>query len=142
MNFPHMSWAQMNTASDVFTYGSHTDSLHYVKHGKSYLFYVDNNTLITDLIKSRKIMNSTPYFAYPYGGHDARITAAVKKAGYSMAWTTQERYVYVGDSMYAIPRFSIGANTTMAQFVQILEGSAWPRLRPAHMKEPKRTLIQ
>lgn len=142
VNFPHMSWAQMNTASDVFTYGSHTDSLHYVKHCKFYLFYVDNNTLITDLIKSRKIMNSTPYFAYPYGGHDARITAAVKKAGYSMAWTTQERYVYVGDSMYAIPRFSIGANTTMAQFVQILEGSAWPRLRPAHMKEPKRTLIQ
>ena len=60
VNFPHMSWAQMNTASDVFTYGSHTDSLHYVKHGKSYLFYVDNNTLITDLIKSRKIVNYPP----------------------------------------------------------------------------------
>jgi len=92
----------MNSATDVFTYGSHTDSLHYVKHGVSYLFYVDTASIITDLVKSRKILNNTPYFAYPYGGYDGRIINAVQKAGYNMAFTTHERYVYVGDSMYAI----------------------------------------
>lgn len=140
VNFPHMSWAQMNSATDVFTYGSHTDSLHYVKHGVSYLFYVDTASIITDLVKSRKILNNTPYFAYPYGGYDGRIINAVQKAGYNMAFTTHERYVYVGDSMYAIPRFTIDAD--MDRFIEVVTGKAWPILHPAFMPAPKRTVLQ
>lgn len=140
VNFPHMSWAQMNSATDVFIYGSHTDSLHYVKHGVSYLFYVDTASIITDLVKSRKILNNTPYFAYPYGGYDGRIINAVQKAGYNMAFTTHERYVYVGDSMYAIPRFTIDAD--MDRFIEVVTGKAWPILHPAFMPAPKRTVLQ
>jgi len=138
VNFPHMSWAQMQKASDVFTYGSHTDSLHYVKHGTSYLFYVDTANIIADLIKSRKILNNTLYFAYPYGGYDSRIISAVKKAGYSMAWTTQERYVYIGNSLHAIPRFTIDAD--MDRFIEVVTGKAHPKIPPVFIEPPKRVI--
>jgi len=141
VNFPHMSWAQMNSATDVFTYGSHTDSLHYAnKYGKSDLLYTDTASLIADLIKSRNILNNTLYFAYPYGDYDARVIITVQKAGYNMAFTTHERYVYVGDSMYAIPRFTIDAD--MDRFIEVVTGKAWPILHPAFMPVPKRTVLQ
>jgi peptidoglycan/xylan/chitin deacetylase (PgdA/CDA1 family) len=31
-----------------------------------------------------------PVFAYPHGAHDARVRAAVRDAGYALAWTTRQ----------------------------------------------------
>ena len=47
------------------------------------------------------------HFAYPSGDHDPRVVAAVKRAGYTSAWTTDPRAIAAGDDDLRLPRVAI-----------------------------------
>lgn len=140
-NFPHMTVSEMQKATDVFTYGSHTHDLHMVKHGSSLLFYTPSDVIKQDIERSRNLLH-TDYFAYPYGGYDANIERIVKEAGYKMAFTTGDRYAYIGQDIYAIPRFDIVAQMPLSEFIEIMNGNAHKNSRPLFLPSPKKMLVQ
>jgi peptidoglycan/xylan/chitin deacetylase (PgdA/CDA1 family) len=57
------------------------------------------------------------HFAYPSGDHDTRVVAAVKRAGYASAWTTQPRAVVAGDDALSVPRVAIDDAASVAVLV-------------------------
>lgn len=55
-----------------------------------------------------------PVFAYPSGGHDPRVRAAVERAGFSAAFTTERGLVDVGRSdRVRLPRLNIGRDASV-----------------------------
>jgi len=57
------------------------------------------------------------HFAYPSGDHDARVVAAVKRAGYESAWTTEPRAVERSDDDLLLPRVAIDDAASVAVLV-------------------------
>jgi peptidoglycan/xylan/chitin deacetylase (PgdA/CDA1 family) len=56
----------------------------------------------------------TPVFAYPSGGHDPRVRAAVERAGFTAAFTTERGLVDVERSdHFRLPRLNIGRDSTV-----------------------------
>lgn len=54
-----------------------------------------------------------PVFAYPAGGHDAGVRDAVRRAGYSMAFTTERGLVDATTSdPFRLPRLNVGRRST------------------------------
>ncbi len=54
------------------------------------------------------------YFAYPSGDHDPRVVAAVKRAGYESAWTTEPRAASASDDAFRMPRVAIDDEASVA----------------------------
>ncbi len=55
-----------------------------------------------------------PVFAYPSGGHDPRVHAAVERAGFSAAFTTERGLVDAGRSdRVRLPRVNIGRDASV-----------------------------
>jgi peptidoglycan/xylan/chitin deacetylase (PgdA/CDA1 family) len=49
-------------------------------------------------------------FCYPFGHFDARVVAAVRRAGYGLACTVEHGNVYRDDDPLVLPRISVGNN--------------------------------
>lgn len=54
------------------------------------------------------------HFAYPSGDHDPRVVDAVKRAGYSSAWTTEARAAAASDDSFRMPRVAIDDEASVA----------------------------
>ncbi len=46
-------------------------------------------------------------FAYPYGGYDEAAIGAVREAGFSIAVTTEQRWVEPGTNPLTLPRYRV-----------------------------------
>jgi peptidoglycan/xylan/chitin deacetylase (PgdA/CDA1 family) len=59
------------------------------------------------------------FFCYPAGRYDARVEAAVRRAGYEGATTTQSGVAGPRNDPYALPRLRVLPETTPAQLVAL-----------------------
>jgi peptidoglycan/xylan/chitin deacetylase (PgdA/CDA1 family) len=89
--------------SDV-TIGSHT-----VNHVR--LPYTDDEELSFELRESKSKLENLLgkpclHFCYPNGDFNDRTAAAVEKAGYASAVTTETGYNMVGDNLYTLKRYA------------------------------------
>lgn len=119
---PHMTTDEMRKAEDAFTYGSHTYNMHSAQNGIPYLLAKSDSDVMADLLASRWILNETPYFAYPYGAYNEHLINLLKRAGFTMAFTTKQGYVVQGANPYALLRFPVLPGTNIEQFKKIVEG--------------------
>ncbi|HEY7619008.1 MAG TPA: polysaccharide deacetylase family protein [Solirubrobacteraceae bacterium] len=64
------------------------------------------------------------FFAYPAGRYDATVEAAVRRAGYRGATTTQPGVASPREDPYALPRVRVMPEMTPAELVGLLRGMA------------------
>lgn len=96
-----MSWSRLREAAERgFNVGSHT-----VSH--AHLTSLSDAELDRELSESREriedeLGRSCTFLAYPYGEHDARVQAAVRRSGYEAAFALSEGAAR--QNRYALPR--------------------------------------
>jgi peptidoglycan/xylan/chitin deacetylase (PgdA/CDA1 family) len=69
-----------------------------------------------------------PVLAYPNGDHDPDVCEAARRAGYSLAYTTEKGRNGAGTDPYRLRRVSVhGADGALAALWKVLTGEALPR---------------
>lgn len=89
---------------------------------------VGSKLILEDLIGRR-----VDSFAYPYGSYDGRVRHAVIEAGFTSAAAVKNAISHQDDDPWAIARYMVTRDTSLALIEQLLEGrgapDAWPGAR-------------
>ncbi|MBJ6361446.1 polysaccharide deacetylase family protein [Paenibacillus sp. GCM10012307] len=112
----YLSQEQLDAASDVFEYHSHTYDLHKKETlfcGKQEALTRDTDLLQKDIGIMREHGYITPYFAYPFGSYDAKTVYYLQKHGYRMAFTVKQGFVKPGDAPLELNRLTVTSSTDM-----------------------------
>lgn len=116
-----LSWPEIDQMRDVFEFASHTHALHNRgTDGIGNLMKEPRATVKADLLQSRKLLNGTTYFAYPFGQYKQETINILKETGFTMAFTTKVGTVKPGDDPYQLNRRGIGPDTTLEEFKRII----------------------
>ncbi len=118
-------------ACPYVTLGAHS-------HCHSILTQLSLSDAADSVMRSKKIVENwsgreANHFAYPNGSFNDAIAKVVAGVGFQSATTTDQRIWERGDSLYRIPRISVGRYDSLAKFkVQLLGGTrrllTWGRL--------------
>ena len=120
----HAGWNDLRKCGDVFSYHSHSHSLHkLLRDGRSSMQTSESSTVTDDLLISKALL-STSYLAYPYGQTSRAAKVALTNAGYRMAFTTVAAYAKRNSDKYEIPRFTVTPKTDLDAFIKICAGKA------------------
>ncbi|WP_337239894.1 polysaccharide deacetylase family protein [Proteus faecis] len=120
-----MSWQSLKSSRDVFDIQSHSHFLHRLDNNKKpIIFSRQSHTIILDLQRSQRVLsllNPHQYaFAYPFGGYNQRAINAVKASGVTLAVTTQQGKVRLGDSPYALKRLYALSTDPIEKFARMV----------------------
>jgi len=101
-------------ANPLVTIGAHS-------HCHNILPQLPDDEIRASVTRSRELLQTwtgrkIEYFAYPNGDHDPRVTGIVRDAGFRCALATAPRPWKRGDSLFAIPRISVGRYDTPERF--------------------------
>lgn len=111
-----MSHEEMNESKDIFTFASHTHSLHYLNHKKkSHLICKPKEEIINDLKLSMETLN-TKYIAYPYGQYNKDTISILKELKYTLGFTIQRGTIKPKDDVFRLKRIGIYPHTTFEKF--------------------------
>jgi peptidoglycan/xylan/chitin deacetylase (PgdA/CDA1 family) len=119
--FEHASWSELErAASRGFTIGSHT-----VSHRS--LLDASDAVRAEELGASKEMLEKRTgachHFAYPFGAHDDAVVAAVQRAGYTTACSTESGLNRPGQPPLRLRRQSISRTSTAGRFRRRL--GAW-----------------
>ncbi len=117
----YLSQEQLDAASDVFDYYSHTYDLHKKEEtfcGKKLALTHDSTKLQADIAKMKGLGYTTPYFAYPFGSYDDKMIYYLKENGYRMAFTVKQGFVQPGDSPLELKRLTVTSSTNLEQLLE------------------------
>ncbi|HWK23216.1 MAG TPA: polysaccharide deacetylase family protein [Ureibacillus sp.] len=110
-----LSTIDMENLKDVFRYGSHTNALHNIVNGVSLVVSEPEHVVYSDLKLSKEALN-TNYFAYPFGQYNNQTIKIVKSLGFTMAVTTKNGKVHLGDDKLQLKRMGIEPGMNINQF--------------------------
>jgi peptidoglycan/xylan/chitin deacetylase (PgdA/CDA1 family) len=97
---------KMLAASPLVTLGSHS-------HRHSLLVQLDENSLVEDLLLSKRLLaewtgKEISYLSYPNGDHNDLVTGVTRNLGFTCAVTTEARPWRKSDSPLMLPRVGVG----------------------------------
>lgn len=120
-----MSWQELKVSRDVFDIQSHSHFLHRLdKNKRPIIFSRQYHSIILDLQRSQRVLrllNPHQYaFAYPFGGYDQRAIDASKAGGMSLAVTTVQGKVRLGDNPYALKRLYALSTDSIEKFARMV----------------------
>lgn len=120
-----MSWQSLKSSRDVFDIQSHSHFLHRLDNNKKpIIFSRQSHTIILDLQRSQRVLrllNPHQYaFAYPFGGYNQRAITAVKASGMTLAVTTQQGKVRLGDPPFALKRLYALSTDPIEKFARMV----------------------
>lgn len=120
-----MSWLSLRSSRDVFDIQSHSHFLHRLDNNKKpIIFSRQSHTIILDLQRSQRVLsllNPHQYaFAYPFGGYNQRAINAVKASGMTLAVTTQQGKVRLGDPPFALKRLYALSTDPIEKFARMV----------------------
>ena len=112
--FEHANWDELSrAAAQGFAIGSHT-----VSHLS--LASATDTAVADELGASReaieKQIGACRHFAYPFGAHGDATVAAVQRAGYRTACTTETGLNKNGQPLLRLRRQAVSRNTTAGRF--------------------------
>jgi peptidoglycan/xylan/chitin deacetylase (PgdA/CDA1 family) len=89
---------------------------------------LSNRELRTELLASRRVLEHhlgrpVPWLAYPFGGHDARVIAFARRAGYRLAVTTDGGDLQETGRLLQLRRLRVLDDTGVAGLEAMLAGS-------------------
>ncbi len=101
-------------ACPLVTIGAHS-------HCHNILTQLPDDEMRDSVVRSKELLESwtgkaVEYFAYPNGDYDNRVARIVRDAGFKCAVATTSRSWRRGDSLFAIPRISIGRYDSLSRF--------------------------
>jgi peptidoglycan/xylan/chitin deacetylase (PgdA/CDA1 family) len=101
-------------ACPLVTIGAHS-------HCHNILTQLPDDEIRGSVVRSKELLESwagreVVYFAYPNGDYDDRVAKIVREAGFKCAVATTSRPWRRGDSLFAIPRISIGRYDSPERF--------------------------
>lgn len=113
-----------NYQSKYVSYQSHSDNMH--RDGGTIgqggiITALPEDEILADLEKSIALCGNGDAFAYPYGDYSDASKAAVEKAGFSCAVTTQYGKAYPGDDPYALDRIRMTQGQSLETFISRLK---------------------
>ncbi|MBF0705476.1 polysaccharide deacetylase family protein [Alkalihalobacillus hwajinpoensis] len=117
----YLSHQEIEAASDVFEYASHTNSFHNLDNGTPYLISKSLPEIQEDVETSIELIGDTNALAYPYGAYDEQTMEAMDVAGIDFAFTVQAGYVQPGDDTLQIHRNSVRPYNTIEDFKNVME---------------------
>lgn len=118
----YLSHQEIEAASDVFEYASHTNSFHNSEDdGTPFLVSKTLPEIEEDVETSIELIGDTNALAYPYGAYDEKTMEAMDVAGIDFAFTVQAGYVKPGDDTLQIHRNSIRPYHTIEDFKNVME---------------------
>lgn len=113
--------------SDYLEIHSHTWDMHGLKTGddcpnssfRGGITCFDEEKILEDLRRSRESLNNTTYFCYPFYDYNNKSIELLKKAGFTMAFSGNQKdnKVRVGTDKFRIPRYIIYSNTSLNTFI-------------------------
>lgn len=105
---------------------SHSDDLHdpnecpgYGTQGSAILCK-NHDYLVNDLKESRKKLNDSRAFCYPFYDYNDHAIKAIKDAGFTIAFTGGRRKAKIGENKYKIPRYTIVSYDTVNDLINII----------------------
>lgn len=112
---------EMKNTTDVFEYGSHSDSMHYLDGDVPRTMRASKAEFEADLSKSFEYpLTIRNGFSYPYGKYNSNIVSVLKSKGVQFAFTTQTGYVYKNTAPLFLNRLTILGDITLAHFSEIV----------------------
>ena len=120
------SWYPLDKfQSPYMEIASHTHNYHtggYCPGGQgSALKCVDKKLLLEDLTTSRKVLNNTEAFCYPFYEFNDYSESVLKEAGFKMAFIGGMKKVTKGVNPYRIPRISLNKHTTLNEYINYVK---------------------
>ena len=106
--------------ADVFNYGSHTNALHNLNNGVSDVISKSDPVVYSDFQKSKQILD-TNHFAYPFGQYDSATINTLKSLGFTMAVTTKNGKINLGEDMLQLQRINIVPGMTLTEFANAVD---------------------
>ena len=120
---PALSPKPLLTASQLRTMAA--SGMEIGSHGATHrdLTQLADDELDTEVARSKGIFEeilgqTVRSFAYPYGVHDERVVAAVRRAGYELACTTASGWALAGMDLYRLRRITVFSSDSEAAFAR------------------------
>lgn len=118
----YMSYEEIEAASDVYEFASHTNRFHnHEEDGTAFLISKSLPEIEDDVETSIEQIGETNALAYPYGAYDEETMEAMSLAGIDLGFTVQAGYVAPGDDMLQIHRNSVRPYHSIEDFKEILQ---------------------
>lgn len=97
-------------ASGRIEVASHSYGMHKAGYdGRGLITTADHDAIIEDM-KKMKDMLGTDYYCYPFGHYNEDAEAAIKEAGYHLAFTVEPGVVNESMDHFALPRVRVSAS--------------------------------
>lgn len=115
-------WGIENYSSPYLEVESHTHNLHFEEANgyRSRVNHVGYDALVDDLKKSIEVTKSTNAFCFPFYEYSSESIKAVKDVGFQVAFIGGNRKASRKDDKYKIPRYPIQRNTSMEEFIKMV----------------------
>lgn len=114
-------WDINNYRSPNLDIESHTYDMHNTGScGKAQVICASHDELLNDLQKSISIIGSNKAFCFPFYTYDEKSIQVVKEAGFKLSFVGGNRKSSRADNQYKIPRYPIYKNTSMDQFIRMV----------------------
>ncbi|MEW6145843.1 MAG: polysaccharide deacetylase family protein [Thermodesulfobacteriota bacterium] len=116
VEFQIIDWATVTMLDSMgFEVASHSMS-----HPR--LSKISSNDCFGELSGSRRKLeeilgHEVRHIAYPYGDYNESVKILASEAGYYTACTTEESFVDLDNDMFALPRFNMGVDISMLNFL-------------------------
>jgi peptidoglycan/xylan/chitin deacetylase (PgdA/CDA1 family) len=130
-NDPRLSWEECRllVKSGLVDIGCHTFGLHFWQGdlSRAQALAAFNEALPQDLsafqeVYRKELGRAVSTLAWPYGIYDRMSTTIAKQAGFRYIVNSENRYFVKGGDLHDIPRISIGNDTDLRLFRELIEG--------------------
>lgn len=123
-----MCWPELMQSRDVFDIQSHTHFLHRLDNRKNpIIFSRKEHTILLDYQRSQRVLTKLNpeqhYLAYPFGAYNQDAMDAAQQAGMTMAVTTIQGKVRLGDNPYALKRLYALRTDPIEKFATMIGNS-------------------
>ena len=115
-----LSWMQVAASTDVFEYGSHTNTLHTPVNGISGFTGASLDEAEADLQRSQKRINNYKLFSYPLGQHNTKLVDMLRNNGVDLAFTNNKGYVIQNNDPFLLNRVTIYSSYDLKIFENIV----------------------
>ena len=123
-----MNWQELLNERDIFDIQSHTHFLHRLdKHNNPIIYSRTEHSILFDYQRSQRVLKKLNpqqhYLAYPYGGYNEQAINAAKLANMTLAVSTIQGKVQLGDQPYALKRLYALRSDPIEKFAQMISNS-------------------
>ena len=107
------------SASGKINFQSHSNDMHSSgDNGKGKFLSISEDDAMADLNASKSFIGDCTVFCYPFGHYNDKCVETLKKAGFTLAFTTEYSRVRPGQKQYELGRIRMSKGDSLKTFIQ------------------------